>query len=47
MKITPILLVMVYHMPLMAFPDVKDLDIDFYTFSLYKTYGPHLGLLIW
>ena len=26
-------------------PDVKDLDIDFYTFSLYKTYGPHLGLL--
>ena len=28
-----------------GFPDVKDLDIDFYTFSLYKTYGPHLGLL--
>jgi len=26
-------------------PNVKDLDIDFYTFSLYKTYGPHLGLL--
>ena len=26
-------------------PDVKDLDVDFYTFSLYKTYGPHLGLL--
>ena len=26
-------------------PDVKDLDIDFYTFSLYKTFGPHLGLL--
>ena len=28
-----------------GFPDVKELDIDFYTFSLYKTYGPHLGLL--
>ncbi len=28
-----------------GFPDVKKLDIDFYTFSLYKTYGPHLGLL--
>ena len=28
-----------------GFPDVKDLDIDFYSFSLYKTYGPHLGLL--
>ena len=28
-----------------GFPDVKDLDIDFYAFSLYKTYGPHLGLL--
>ena len=26
-------------------PDVKDLDIDFYAFSLYKTYGPHLALL--
>ena len=26
-------------------PNVKDLDVDFYTFSLYKTYGPHLGLL--
>ncbi len=26
-------------------PDVKDLDVDFYTFSLYKTYGPHLALL--
>ena len=26
-------------------PDVKELDIDFYSFSLYKTYGPHLGLL--
>lgn len=28
-----------------GFPNVKDLDVDFYTFSLYKTYGPHLGLL--
>mgnify|MGYP001200597382 FL=1 len=26
-------------------PDVKELDVDFYAFSLYKTYGPHLGLL--
>ena len=25
--------------------DVKDLDIDFYTFSWYKTYGPHLALM--
>lgn len=28
-----------------GFPNVRDLDVDFYTFSLYKTYGPHLGLL--
>ncbi len=28
-----------------GFPDVKQLGVDFYTFSLYKTYGPHLGLL--
>ena len=28
-----------------GFPDVKDIDVDFYTFSLYKTFGPHLGLL--
>jgi len=28
-----------------GFPDVKDLDVDFYSFSLYKTYGPHLALL--
>ena len=28
-----------------GFPDVKSLDVDFYAFSLYKTYGPHLGLL--
>jgi len=26
-------------------PNVKDLGVDFYAFSLYKTYGPHLGLL--
>ncbi len=25
--------------------DVKALDVDFYAFSLYKLYGPHLGLL--
>ncbi len=28
-----------------GFPNVKNLDVDFYTFSLYKTYGPHLALL--
>ena len=28
-----------------GFPDVKELGVDFYAFSLYKTYGPHLGLL--
>ena len=28
-----------------GFPDVKDLDVDFYAFSLYKTYGPHLGVI--
>ena len=28
-----------------GFPDVKELGVDFYTFSLYKTYGPHLGLM--
>ncbi len=26
-------------------PNVRDLGVDFYTFSLYKTYGPHLALL--
>jgi len=26
-------------------PDVKSLDVDFYAFSLYKTFGPHLALL--
>lgn len=25
--------------------DVRDLDVDFYGFSLYKTYGPHYALL--
>lgn len=25
--------------------DVQELDIDFYTFSWYKTYGPHLALM--
>ena len=28
-----------------GFPDVKELGVDFYTFSLYKTFGPHVGLL--
>ena len=28
-----------------GFPNVKELGVDFYTFSLYKTYGPHLALL--
>ena len=28
-----------------GFPDVKDIGVDFYAFSLYKTYGPHLALL--
>jgi len=28
-----------------GFPDVKEIGVDFYTFSLYKTYGPHLALL--
>ncbi len=34
----------VSHAPHQAI-DVKALDADFYAFSLYKTYGPHLGLL--
>lgn len=25
--------------------DVKALDVDFYVFSMYKLYGPHLGIL--
>ena len=28
-----------------GFPNVKELDVDFYTFSLYKTFGPHITLL--
>lgn len=27
------------------FVDVKDWNVDFYAFSLYKTYGPHIGLM--
>ncbi|MGB5387438.1 MAG: aminotransferase class V-fold PLP-dependent enzyme [Eudoraea sp.] len=28
-----------------GFPDLKALGADIYLFSLYKTYGPHLGLM--
>ncbi|MGI9531563.1 aminotransferase class V-fold PLP-dependent enzyme [Lutimonas sp.] len=28
-----------------GFPDIKELECDIYLFSLYKTYGPHLGLM--
>ena len=28
-----------------GFPDLTDLDTDIYMFSLYKTFGPHLGLM--
>ena len=28
-----------------GFPDLKDLDTDVYMFSLYKTFGPHLGVM--
>lgn len=28
-----------------GFPDLKTLGADIYLFSLYKTYGPHLGLM--
>jgi len=28
-----------------GFPDIKDLGADIYLFSLYKTFGPHLGLM--
>lgn len=28
-----------------GFPDLKDLGVDIYLFSLYKTFGPHLGLM--
>ncbi len=26
-------------------PDVQDLDADFYVYSIYKVFGPHLGVL--
>lgn len=26
-------------------PDLKDLEVDIYMFSSYKTYGPHLGVM--
>ncbi len=29
-----------------GFPDVRALDADIYLFSLYKTYGPHQGLMV-
>ena len=28
-----------------GFPDLNDLGADIYLFSLYKTFGPHLGLM--
>lgn len=28
-----------------GFPDLKDMCADIYLFSLYKTYGPHLGMM--
>ncbi|GAA4281053.1 aminotransferase class V-fold PLP-dependent enzyme [Gaetbulibacter aestuarii] len=28
-----------------GFPDIKELGVDIYLFSLYKTFGPHLGLM--
>ncbi len=28
-----------------GFPDIKSLGADIYLFSLYKTFGPHLGLM--
>jgi len=28
-----------------GFPDLKDISADIYLFSLYKTYGPHLGVM--
>lgn len=28
-----------------GFPDLKDLEADIYLYSLYKTFGPHLGLM--
>ncbi len=29
-----------------GFPDVRGLDVDVYLFSLYKTFGPHQGLMV-
>lgn len=29
-----------------GFPDVKDLGADIYLFSLYKAFGPHLGVMV-
>lgn len=29
-----------------GFPDVADLGVDIYVFSLYKTYGPHQGAMV-
>ena len=28
-----------------GFPDIKNLEADIYLYSLYKTFGPHLGLM--
>jgi len=28
-----------------GFPDLKELEADIYLFSMYKTFGPHLGLM--
>lgn len=28
-----------------GFPNIKELEADIYLFSLYKTFGPHLGLM--
>ena len=28
-----------------GFPDIQELDVDIYLFSLYKTWGPHLGAM--
>ena len=28
-----------------GFPDLKDLNVDIYLFSSYKTFGPHLGVM--
>ena len=35
----------IFEVHLKPLKKTKDLDVDFYTFSLYKTYGPHLALL--